>query len=85
MNNKRKCIVNNISFEKEELIRISFQNKKAILDINKSLKGRGVYFKKDKQTIDNIIKSNNLKKEFNKRKVDLIYYETIINQLKEYV
>ncbi len=77
--NKRKDIVTNQRYERDELIRISvLKNGETNIDKEYSLGGRGIYILPS--NIDEAIKRGILKSQIKRFKGD---YETILKQIEE--
>lgn len=72
----RYCIVNKEKYHITSLIRLTLNsNKEVIVDLSYCLGGRGVYFKKDIQTLNKLIDKKMLSRVFKTNVKDSTYDE----------
>lgn len=76
----RKCIVNNLLYNRDELIRIAILKDKFVIDPLHKLGGRGLYIKCDSQSVLLLIQKKLLQKYLKTNDVD-----DIISTLLTYV
>ncbi len=73
--NERMDILSRKSYPKKELFRLVFLNHELLLEKDSPLKGRGVYLKKDKDSVASARKKKLLERRFRLDNCDSIYSE----------
>lgn len=70
----RYCIVNKEKYPVTSLIRLYLNSSKEVtVDLSYCLKGRGVYFKKDRSTLEKLINKKLLNRAFKMNISDSVY------------
>ncbi|CAM9117878.1 YlxR family protein [Mycoplasma marinum] len=82
INNLRTCIITNGKFDKSKLIRVVRYQGEFKIDKNHNLPGRGAYFQKNKNIVDEIRKKRLLHRAF-KENVPNEVYEELIKYIRE--
>ncbi len=73
--NERNDILSRKSYPKKELFRLVFLNHELLLEEDRPLKGRGVYLKKDKESVALARKKKLLERRFRLEECDAIYLQ----------
>ncbi len=73
--NERNDILSRKSYPKKELFRLVFLNHELLLEEDRPLKGRGVYLKKDKESVALARKKKLLERRFRLEDCDAIYLQ----------
>ena len=73
--NERMDLLSRKSFPKAELFRLVFSDHELLLEKDRPLKGRGVYLKKDKESIALARKKKLLERRFRLADCEAIYLE----------
>ncbi len=73
--NERSDILSRKSYPKKELFRLVFLNHELLLEEDRPLKGRGVYLKKDKESVALARKKKLLERRFRLEDCDAIYLQ----------